>query len=229
MTGLLVADSFLVCGGRVRGLGLHRSRFVGSCAAHGVAAAEFFDDVVGRLPRDGRWFPRLELRPDGLLDLRMRTAPPLGDALRVRVHDGPDPRSAPRVKGPDLDLLGALRIAAHDADEVLLTGPDDQVLEAAYASLLWWEDDTLCLPPQHLPLLPSVTVALLRRIAVTRGVCVAERSRTVAGLDGREAWLVNALHGIRPVRTWVGTATSAGSVTRAASWQRDLGASAEPL
>jgi branched-subunit amino acid aminotransferase/4-amino-4-deoxychorismate lyase len=229
MTGLLVADSFLVSGGRVRGLALHRSRFVGSCASLGVSASSFFDDVVERLPRDGQWFPRLELWPDGLFDLRMRPAPPLGGALRVRVHDGPDPRSAPRVKGPDLDLLGALRNAAHDADEVLLTGPDDQVLEAAYASLLWWEGDTLCLPPQDLPLLPSVTVALLRRISVTRGVSVAERRRTVSDLDGCEAWLVNALHGIRPVRMWVGTAVSAGPAVRAASWQRDLEALAKPV
>jgi branched-subunit amino acid aminotransferase/4-amino-4-deoxychorismate lyase len=229
MTGLLVADSFLVSGGRVRGLSLHRSRFLGSCAAHGVEASEFFDDVVDRLPRDGQWFPRLELWPDGLFDLRMRPAPPLGGALRVRVHDGPDPRVAPRVKGPDLDLLGALRNAAHDADEVLLTGPDGQVLEAAYASLLWWEGDTLCLPPQDLPLLPSVTVALLRRIALSRGVSVLERDRAVSDLDGREAWLVNALHGIRPVRAWVGVSVRAGAAVAADAWQRDLEAVAEPV
>jgi branched-subunit amino acid aminotransferase/4-amino-4-deoxychorismate lyase len=60
-------------------------------------------------------------------------------------------------------------------------------------------------------------------------VPVAERSRTPAELDGREAWLVNALHGIRPVRSWSGFAGTAGPAVRAAAWQLDLEALAEPL
>jgi len=229
MTELLVADSFLVSAGLVRGLELHRERFIGSCARHGVHADEFFTEAVARLPREGHWFPRFELLPGGRLESRLRPAPGLGGALRVQLYDGPDPRREPRTKGPDLLLLGELRRRAAGADEVLLTGPGGEVLEAAYTSLLWWEGDTLCLPPQHLPLLPSVTVALLRRLAAWRDVPVAERSRTPAELDGREAWLVNALHGIRPVRSWSGFAGTAGPAARAADWQRDLEALAEPL
>lgn len=204
MTVLLVADSFLVDEGRVRGLELHRARFTGSCAVQGVSALSFWDEAIAGLPRSGRWFPRLELTNDRRLCVRLRPAPPPGDQVTVRLYDGPDPRREPRVKGPDLELLGSLREQfAYAADEVLLSAPGGTVLEAAYSSLVWWEDDVLCLPPQDLPVLPSVTVALLRLIAADRGTAVAERPRTVVDLDGREAWLVNALHGIRPVRTWL--------------------------
>jgi branched-subunit amino acid aminotransferase/4-amino-4-deoxychorismate lyase len=218
---LLVADSFLLDDGRVRGLELHRSRFGNSCARHGVRVEYFWTKSVAAFPQQGRWFPRFELGADRELRLRMRPAPRLGTDVSVRVYDGPDPRREPRIKGPDLDLLGELRESA-DADDVLLCGAGGLVLEAAYASLLWWEGEVLCLPPQGLRVLPSVTVALLRRIAAERGVAVAERARRPADLDGAEAWLVNALHGIRPVRAWAGSALVAGVPARAAAWRDAL-------
>jgi len=83
-------------------------------------------------------------------------------------------------------------------------------VDRANASVLWWEDDTLCLPPPRLPVLPGVTVALVQERARREGIPVAHRERTVAGLDGREVWLVNALHGIRPVVQWSGRPLEAG-------------------
>jgi branched-subunit amino acid aminotransferase/4-amino-4-deoxychorismate lyase len=229
-TELLAADSFLVDDGRVRGLELHRARFAGACARYGVRVDGFWERAVGELPREGRWFPRLELDADRELAVRLRPAPSLADSVSVRVHDGPDPRREPRIKGPDLDVLGALlERESGGADEVLLCGPDGVVLEAAYASLVWWEGDVLCLPPQDLPVLPSVTVALLHRIAASRAVQIAERSRTPDELDGLEAWLVNALHGIRPVREWTGSAVAAGVPHQAPSWRSALTALATRL
>ncbi len=163
MTALLVADSFLVDDGRVRGLSLHRARFTASCAAHGIEAGGFFDAVIAELPREGRWFPRLELSAGkGLgtgaepelvtgeasalgaeLGSRLRPAPEYGGPVAVLPYDRPDPRRQPRVKGPDLELLGALRdraAASDGAGEVLLCGRAGEVLEGAYTSLLWWED-----------------------------------------------------------------------------------------
>ena len=279
MTALLVADSFLVDDGRVRGLSLHRARFTASCSAHGIDAGGFFDAVIAELPREGRWFPRLELTDKDLelgtgaerglrtgaelglatgtefelrigaqpevgigrepplagrveLGWRLRPAPEYGGPVAVLPYDRPDPRRQPRVKGPDLELLGALRdraAASDGAGEVLLCGRAGEVLEGAYTSLLWWEDDVLCLPPADLLVLPSVTVSLLRGVAAERGVEVAERRRTIAELDGREAWLVNALHGIRPVRAWLGSGPSPGAAVHAAEWQRLLTDLAEPL
>jgi branched-subunit amino acid aminotransferase/4-amino-4-deoxychorismate lyase len=232
MSGLLVADSFLVAEGKVRGLDLHRDRFTGSCTALGVRADVFWDESVQRLPRAGRWFPRFELHTGGELAMQVRPAPPTGGRIRVSVHDGPDPRTAPRVKGPDLAALGALKAraaSAYGADEVVLTGSGGVVLEAAYSAVLWWEGETLCVPPGGQPLLPSVTVRLVRRIATAWGVEFAERARTSAQLTEREVWLVNALHGIRPVEAWVPGPARLLPSGHAEKWQRALLDLAAPL
>ncbi|MGW6282303.1 aminotransferase class IV [Kribbella sp. NPDC055071] len=224
MSELQVADSFLVANGKVRGIELHRERFVGSCAAVGVPAAEFWAEQVERLPGFGRWFPRFELRMSGELAVQRRPAPTTGGRVRVVVHAGPDPRTAPRVKGPDLELLGKLKESApHRADELLLLDQDGTVLEAAYSALAWWEDDTLCFPPSDRPLLRSVTAQLLRRIATAQGVPVTERPITPAELQSTtEAWLVNALHGIRPIHAWADSAIDPLPNSRATTWQSHL-------
>ncbi|TDW66031.1 aminotransferase class IV [Kribbella pratensis] len=224
MSGLLVADSFLVANGKVRGLELHRERFVRSCAAAGVAAERFWDEQAGRLPGFGRWFPRFELQTSGELAVQLRPAPPIGGRVRVAVHEGPDPRTAPRVKGPDLELLGKLKEAAPDrADEVLLLDTDGTVLEAAYSAVAWWEDDTLCFPQSDRPLLASVTAQLLRRIAANQGVEISERAATPQDLqNATEAWLVNALHGIRPIHAWGASAIDPLPNSHSSLWQSHL-------
>ena len=231
MTSLQVADSFLVADGKVRGLALHRERFTASCAALGVEAGGFFDDQVKRLPGFGRWFPRFELSTDGELAVQLRPAPPQGGRIRVSVR--PDPRRTPRVKGPDLEVLGELRTeatATDRADEVLLVAPDGTALEGAYSALVWWEDDVLCVPPATLPILKSVTAELLRRIATDRGTEIAERPRTPTDLaDADEVWLVNALHGIRPVHAWHTNPIDPLPQSTAPQWQQSLTALAVPL
>jgi branched-subunit amino acid aminotransferase/4-amino-4-deoxychorismate lyase len=224
MSGLLVADSFLVANGKVRGLELHRDRFVRSCAAAGVAADRYWDEQVGRLPGFGRWFPRFELHASGELAVQLRPAPPIGGRVRVAVHEGPDPRTAPRVKGPDLELLGKLKESAPDrADEILLLDTDGTVLEAAYSAIAWWEDDTLCFPPSDRPLLPSVTAHLLRQIATAQGVEISEHPATPEALqNSTETWLLNALHGIRPIHAWSASAIDPLPNSHATHWQSDL-------
>jgi len=228
--GLQVADSFLVTDGAVRGIELHRDRFVGSCAAAGVDATAFWDQQVRRLPGFGRWFPRFELHDTGELTAQRRPAPTTGGRVRVAVHEGPDPRTAPRTKGPDLDLLGKLKAEApHRADEIILLDTDGTVLEAAYSAIAWWEDETLCFPPADRPLLPSVTAALLRQLAATQGVPVAEHARTPADLESHETWLLNALHGIRPVHAWNSSPIDPLPNSTAETWQSHLTALARPL
>ncbi|HET6297877.1 MAG TPA: aminotransferase class IV [Kribbella sp.] len=239
MNSLLVADSFLVANGTVRGLDLHRHRFTTSCKALGFeGAGDYWDDHVTRLPGFGRWFPRFELWSDGLTDdgrrlaLQARPAPPQGGRVRVAVHEEPDPRTSPRVKGPDLEMLGALKAeaaATQHADEILLLDADGTVLEAAYSAVVWWEDDTLCTPPADRPLLPSVTVALLRDLATTRGIESAERSRTPADLMDREVWLLNALHGIRPIHAWNDGPIDPLPASHSTDWQHALLALSHPL
>ncbi|MEY9993719.1 branched-subunit amino acid aminotransferase/4-amino-4-deoxychorismate lyase [Streptomyces sp. V4I8] len=188
--------------------------------------------MTAELPRTGEWFPRVELAADSFeLRLLLRPAPTLGTEIRLWAAGQPDPRALPRRKGPDLGALARVRrrAAGAGAEEAVLVSPGGVVLEAATASVLWWEDDTLCLPSPRLPVLPGVTVALIRDRARRTGIRVAHRERTVTELDGREVWLVNALHGIRPVTGWTGLPMNAGPAVHAAEWRTWLDALMEPL
>ncbi|WP_371669581.1 aminotransferase class IV [Streptomyces sp. NBC_00289] len=233
---LLAADSWLLREGRMRGYARHRERFLRACAECGGPGprrlVEFWQDVTAVLPRTGEWFPRVELTAGSMeLRLLLRQAPPLAREVRVWAAGQPDPRTAPRRKGPDLDALARVRGRAFDegAEEAVLVTPSGLVLESATASVLWWEDDTLCLPSPRLPVLAGVTAGLVQERARRSGVRVASRERTVAELDGREVWLVNALHGIRPVTGWIGRPMKAAPAARAEEWRNWLDDILEPL
>jgi branched-subunit amino acid aminotransferase/4-amino-4-deoxychorismate lyase len=227
MTALLAADSWLVADGRVRAVERHWSRFATTCREHGVAPddlAAFRAEVERALPARGRWFPRVELRADGQLALELRAAPPREPAVVAWVADGPDPRVAPRRKGPDLERLGALRerAAAHGAGEAVIADADGRLLEGAYTSLLWWEGETLWAVPDDAPILPGITRELVLELARARTTPVEKRRPRCEELAGRETWLVSALHGIRAVTRWAGGGLPAVNAPRAAAWQRLL-------
>ena len=235
--GLLAADSWLLRDGCVRGIERHAERFARACAETGIVPAgdvrEFWDEALAALPREGHWFPRAELGiagPDPLR-LRIRPAPAITSEVRVWVSDGPDPRAWPRRKGPDLPALARLRqeAAGHGAQEALLTSAEGLVLESASSSVLWWQDADLCVPAPALPILSGVTSALIQEHARDSGVRVRLRHPSLADLNGREVWLVNALHGIRPVTAWEGVPLNAGPALRATEWRQWLGGLAEPL
>jgi branched-subunit amino acid aminotransferase/4-amino-4-deoxychorismate lyase len=218
----LVADSWLVEDGRVRALDAHWARFGEACLREGVDPAElarFREVVTETVPATGRWFPRVELTAAGLT-VRLRRAPPPQIEASVEVAAPGDPRRAPRVKGPDLELLIGLR-AASRADEVLLCDDAGALREGALSSLLWWEDDALCTTPaEHT--LPGVTRALLLSLARDQDVEVRVRSPLPAQLAGREVWLTSALHGIRAVSEWLAPAQPAGEAVRADAWRAEL-------
>jgi branched-subunit amino acid aminotransferase/4-amino-4-deoxychorismate lyase len=232
---IAVAESWLVDDGRARGLDLHWARFARGCAAAGLGAGGpprgLRAAVEHALPGTGRWFPRVELRADGEARVAVRPAPPRAPDVVAWVAGGPDPRRAPRRKGPDLERLGALRAEAarHGAGEALLCDGDGRLLEGAYTSLLWWEDDTLCAVPDNAPILDGVTRRLLLGLAHRDGVAIARRRPAPAQLGGCEVWLTSALHGIRAVSGWAGGDPSAGAARRAAQWQARLEALAEPV
>ncbi|WP_206060744.1 aminotransferase class IV [Nonomuraea basaltis] len=232
---LLVADSWLVVDGAVRFLADHGRRFRAACEAAALAGdlvAAMWRAAVDALPREGDWFPRVELSASGELRFRVRTAPARGGPLAVWARPPGDPRRVPHVKGPDLATLARLRAEAqrHGAHEALIVASDGWVVEGATTSLLWWEDDTLCVPSSELPALPGVTTARLQRRAAELGIPVTHRRRRPQDLAGRETWLVNALHGIRPVQRWaVPELFRPGPVKMAPSWQAWLAEQAAPL
>ena len=226
------ADSWLVDGGRVRGLDRHWARFERACADAGAdrpAVAGLRAAVEHALPATGRWFPRVELRAGGELRLAVRPAPRRDPAVVAWVSDREDPRRVPRRKGPDLDRLGELRAEAerHGAGEALLADAGGRLLEGAYTSLLWWEDDELWAVPDDAPILDGVTRRLVIELARHDGVPVRFGRPAPADLAGREAWLTSALHGIRAVTGWANGAPVA-EPRRAGAWQERLEALAEP-
>jgi branched-subunit amino acid aminotransferase/4-amino-4-deoxychorismate lyase len=226
---LLAVDSWLVSGGAVRGYDAHWARFGGCCRELAVPPEElarFRLAVTASLPRDGRWFPRVEVvaaRAGHELRLRLRPAPAASVQARVLVASPGDPRTRPTWKGPDLERLIALRerAAAAGADELLLCDGDGRLLEGALSSLLWWQDETLCTTPARRTL-PGITRALLLEIARHRGVAVVERSPLPKELAGCETWLTSALHGIRVVAGW-------GAAPRAAAWRAALDGTTQRL
>jgi branched-subunit amino acid aminotransferase/4-amino-4-deoxychorismate lyase len=227
-----VAESFLVDEGRVRGLALHARRFERGCAEAGVRPQRPLAAVVAELPRSGRWFPRVDVSARGELEVAARPAPPREPSVVAWVFDGPDPRRAPRRKGPDLARLGDLRLQAarHGAGEALLRDADGRLLEGAYTSLLWWEDDVLWAVPDDAPILDGVTRRLLLGLAAADGVPVRSRRPAPEELDGAEVWLTSALHGIRAVvRGSAAGCLRAGPAPRAEAWQARLEALAEPI
>jgi branched-subunit amino acid aminotransferase/4-amino-4-deoxychorismate lyase len=227
-----VAESFLVDEGRVRGVDLHRRRFERGCAEAGVRPERPLTAVAAELPRSGRWFPRIDVLGDGAVRVDVRPAPAREPTVVAWVFSGPDPRRAPRRKGPDLAGLGALRAeaAAHGAGEALLRDGHGRLLEGAYTSLLWWEGDALCTVPDDAPILDGVTRRLLLDLAAADGVEIRYRRPRPAELDGREVWLTSALHGIRAVTgSPAPRCLDAGPAPRAAGWQARLEALAAPL
>jgi branched-subunit amino acid aminotransferase/4-amino-4-deoxychorismate lyase len=182
----------------------------------------FWAAAIARLPRRGGLFPRVEVDDQRHVQLRIRAAPPRGTEIRAWVPGRPDVRQQPRRKGPDLPRLGKLRSAATEAgaDDALLTSVEGLVLESGSSSLLWWDDDRLFVPDPHLPVLPGVTARLIREAAASDGVEVVPVRCHLDALASRETWLVNALHGIRPVVEWVGTDVPAGLPERAPRWRK---------
>ncbi|AWB81958.1 aminotransferase class IV [Corynebacterium yudongzhengii] len=220
-----VADSWRQVDGHVRRLDLHRERFASSVAryAPGLDADALVDAAARKVPDVGEWFPRVRLIDDCLY-CDLRPGPPRRPTVKVAVLSPGDPRSNPRVKGPDLGLGGELIAHARTrgVDEVLLRSAEGLLLETAYAALVWWEGDTLCAPHLDLPVLPSVTRRLVEDHAAQLGIEVRHVHATLADLDGRETWLLNAYQGLRLVTDWVGADLIPGPPHRFQAWRKAL-------
>lgn len=228
---LLAADSWLVAEGRVRGLDLHRARFVSAVGSTGgpASAGDFFDAAVSALPRTGDHFPRVELTAEGLR-LRLRTAPPR--ARTAVLWTSPvDPRTVPERKGPDIARLALLRAraTANGADEAILLDRDGAIVDGAASAVLWWLGDSLVVPPASSPRVGSVTARTLSVLAGALSTDVIEAPADPSSLDGREVWIVNALHGIRLATSWVDGPALAAEPGRLDAWRRRLDALRRPL
>ena len=231
------ADSWFVTERRALAVELHRARFADAVLTRGFGDCDvstFWNAAVGAIPAEGDWFPRVELVTHGGVPqfrFRHRPAPERAVSVTLATHEGRDPRTDPRVKGPDLAAMTALRTSvqragAHDA---ILLSPEGYVVEGATTSLAWWQDDELCVVAHELPRIASVTERSLVALALALGVTVNEQLARPADLDGREVWALNALHGIRIVTNWVDGPETAQLPARLRLWRDRLSALRKPL
>jgi branched-subunit amino acid aminotransferase/4-amino-4-deoxychorismate lyase len=230
---IIAADSWLVDDGKTLALDLHRIRFFAAMGLSADADA-FWDAVIAAIPRSGPWFPRVELQRHGndtRFVFRLRPAPERTRSVRLATHTGPDPRTSPKIKGPDTDaLLAARREAqARGADEAVILSPDGSVVEGAWSAMLWWRGDALCVPSPELDRVDSVTARSVITLATALGVEVLYESVTAEDLDGLEIWVLSALHGIRIVTAWIDGPSPAEEPGRLAIWQARLDRLRRPL
>ncbi|MFB2599155.1 aminotransferase class IV [Herbiconiux sp. P17] len=164
------------------------------------------------------------------LRLRVRVAPRLRESVVLMTHEGADPRRVPRVKGPDLERLLALRATAQEngADEVVLLH-DGSIVDGSSSALLWWRGETLVAPSSDLARVSSVTARSIRLIATATGTRVVEERARPTDLDGCELWIVSALHGISVVDVWIDGPVLEVRPSRAATWRKRLDALSRPL
>ncbi|MGW4891642.1 aminotransferase class IV [Kitasatospora sp. NPDC004240] len=232
---MLAADSWLVDEGRVRALRLHWERFGRTARTLGADPAElvrFRAAVTAELPRRGRWFPRVELTVERRLVLRLRPAPDPAPTVVAWIADVADPRRRPAAKGPDLDLLAAVRARAerHGAGEAVLLDRRGDAVEGAFSTLFWWDGDHLCTAPEDGTVLPGVTRRLLLERARCLGLEIHYRKTTPDRLARHEVWFTSALHGIRTVTAWQpGGVPAPRRPGRAEDWRGYLAACLEPL
>lgn len=208
---LSVADSWLVQDGQCRSLDLHLQRFAGWASAAGIESDElgsFFSEALEVIPKFGSWFPRLEARFDqpvgDQLFFRLRPAPELTESVSLWTLPEADPRSNPKVKGPDLSLCQQIRRAAnlHGADEAVLLDELGFIADGALSSIVWWRSNQLCGPDDSTDWLPSITRTEVFELAIQAGYTVKEERAKPADLSGCEVWSLSSLQGIRPVIAW---------------------------
>jgi branched-subunit amino acid aminotransferase/4-amino-4-deoxychorismate lyase len=210
---LRVADSWLVEDGKVRSLPAHFERFANWVLAEDPTQEhqlkQFFAEVLRLLPRQGRWFPRMEYHGEEQqqqrLFLRLREAPQQIESVTLFTYPDPDPRVSPTIKGPDLSLCQQLRRHAnmHGADEAVIIDSQGYVAEGALSALVWFRDDVLCSSDDSTNWLPSITRAEVFEIAKQMGLETAVERIKPQELANLPVWALSSLNGIMPVQSWV--------------------------
>lgn len=231
------ADSWLVTDGSVLALELHRTRFMTSVPRGRYTQLEpaaFWDAAIAAIPRTGDWFPRVELSTQVLrpqLLFRLREAPERSRSIALATHHGRDPRTAPRVKGPDLEAMVRLRtsVQKHGAGDAVILTRDGYIADGSTTCLAWWRGDALAIPEDAIERVDSVTLRGVLALATATGVDILRESARPEDLDGCEVWALNALHGIRIVTQWIGGPSVVEQPGRLDTWRRRLDALRRPL
>jgi len=235
----LVADSWFVDDGHAVAIERHYARFAESAVQRAgldhALVTTFLAAVTDAIPRQGSWFPRIEVantRGGATLRYRERSAPDRDKSVSLAVGDR-DPRTSPHHKGPDLEALMALRrsVSAVGATEALIVSPTGQIIEGAYSTVVWWRPGCqhLSVVPTTTPRIHSVTESVVVDIAHQRGLAVQEETATLSNLEGAEVWVLSALHGIRHTSHIVEGPKVNPDTTRRDEWQQAWWDTSSPL
>jgi Branched-chain amino acid aminotransferase/4-amino-4-deoxychorismate lyase len=192
---------------RVRGAFCRERQALQSfCRRRGRQPEGLWPALTRATPPSGEWFHRVECvetESGKEFFFTLRPSPPR--TLTAVVWASPDdPRTTPRVKGPDLVRLGELREHAQKlgADEAVALS-DGVVAEGAYSTVLAWKEDMGQVWTMEAPRIPSITEEVVLEICRGKGLEVQRLAVTPKDLEGAEVWVVSALHGLRHVTRWI--------------------------
>lgn len=207
---ILVIDSFISNYGVVKGRDLHWERFTSSILKLGLGYLVqdilhgFQNAVDQELSKYETVFPRIELvytAGQTQLQLWVRSTPKIPAPKTLWIPPAADQRKTPAIKGPDLAYSQEIIQQAHQmhANEVLLYTDSGMVLEAAYASIFWWEGETLCTPPTSELRLAGVTQNRVLAAADKLGLTVQEKWLHFEEILTKSIFLTNARYGISEI------------------------------
>lgn len=229
---LYVADSFFLEDGKVVGYQRHLERFTTSTQRQGLVRSvdAFLEKVTTALPREGKWFPRIDLTERGELEVWIRPAPPLKQSL-VLSTSAKDPRQEPTIKGPDIPALNEIRAQAQNqgADDAVILDSRGRIVDGSTTCLVWVEGHRVVIPPMEALRVDSITVSILKDILQTQGIAVEEGWATPADIEGCELYALNALHGIRSALSWVNGPTLRVNHERLNVWRNFYAGQTEKL
>ena len=236
---VVAADSFVVDQGLAVGYDRHLARFAGAIADAGYFLETELREFISRcelwIPREGRWFPRFDLVVSDVghfFRYHHRLAPARQDSASLIVAPD-DTRLVPHRKGPDLERMGDLRWWAYSrgAQEALIVSSEGVVIEGAYSAIAVIDPhtDDIAFTPQTFPRIPSVTEEIMRGLAEEEGLNVIEKAHTVGQLEGKEVWVLSALHGIRAATSILGGPNVVLNEERRQRMQKHLDEQAAPL
>ena len=204
--------------GALRTLPLHLTRLgwaAGRCGALPVPTVDYaavIDELLARAELTvGRC--RITLHSPGAAPRLVVTVEPQPDADDWQRHGltlavspwrrgANDPTAAVKIGSRAFYEMARLEAQQRAADDALLIGEHDELLETTIANVfLVLPDETICTPTLCDGFLPGITRSRLLRALRAAGLGVRERTvRRRELASAREVFLTNAVHGVLPVR-----------------------------
>lgn len=196
---------------RVPWLDRHLGRLSRSARALGMAGPR--EDIAARVAAAaaaGDCVVRVELR-DGGVSVTTRAVSPLRSPAVIVAAEPHVPYPHKTTARDPFER--AMREAGRaGADDALLVTPDGYVAEGTAWNVFWWDGESICTPAAELGILPGIGRARVMEVAPVREV-----RASVAGLQERSVFLVNAVRGIVPLASLGGAAVPVDPRTAALS------------